>query len=282
MAGEDGLQRHLARELERLDVHDQRLRAPVAGLAGAAAERLGDQRIARDVADQVVAGEQVAAFGVVEDRVRGRVAGAVVDVQGAVGELERPAVGEDVGDGRAAAPAAVGLRHRAERGHHVARDAVAQHQRLREPVVLVAVLLEVLDDRDEQVERAYLGLGALGDDPDQPEVVGVLVGDDDPLEVLEPAAELLEAVFERDERLRRVRADVDERQRVVLDQEAVDSPDAERRGDGELVNARRHERMSASTSSRFRSMSCWDTRLSRFSRSSGSVLEGRTLKCQSS
>ena len=39
--------------------------------------------------------------------------------------------------------------------------------------------------------------------------------------------------------------------------------------------------MTASTSSRFRSMTSWE-RASRLSRRSGSVFDGRTLKCQSS
>ena len=43
-----------------------------------------------------------------------------------------------------------------------------------------------------------------------------------------------------------------------------------------------HERISPSTSSRFVSMSSWETSDSRLRRSRGSVLEGRTLKCQSS
>ena len=43
----------------------------------------------------------------------------------------------------------------------------------------------------------------------------------------------------------------------------------------------RQERISASTSSRFSSMCACDTSDSRLSRSSGSVLDGRTLKCQS-
>ena len=47
--------------------------------------------------------------------------------------------------------------------------------------------------------------------------------------------------------------------------------------------ARRGQRLiSASTSSRFASMCARETRLSRHSRSSGSVFDGRTLKCQSS
>ena len=65
----------------------------------------------------------------------------------------------------------------------------------------------------------------------------------------------------------------------VGDQVAVDPADPERRGDRQAMD---HERISVSSSSRRRSMSSWEIRLSRFSRRSGSVLEGRTLKCQSS
>ena len=114
----------------------------------------------------------------------------------------------------------------------------------------------------------------------------MLVGDDDPLEVLDAAAVLGQRALELVERLARVRAGVDERQRVVLDQVAVDAPDRERRRDRQAVVAglrgAGHERMRPSTSSRLASMSCWETSDSRVSRSSGSVFEGRTLKCQSS
>jgi hypothetical protein len=42
--------------------------------------------------------------------------------------------------------------------------------------------------RRQRVERADLGAGAVGEDLRQPDVVDVLVGDDDPLEVLDAAA----------------------------------------------------------------------------------------------
>ena len=84
---------------------------------------------------------------------------------------------------------------------------------------------------------------------------------------------------------------VDERERLVLDQVAVDAADRERRRDRQAVDAGlggggegvvAHARISASTSSRFSSMWSGETSDSRFSRSSGSVFDGRTLKCQSS
>ena len=143
-----------------------------------------------------------------------------------------------------------------------------------------AWVVEVLQHRDEKVERADLGAGAVGDDPDEPEVVEVLVGDHDPLELLDPMTVRREGLLERDERPAGVRADVDQRERVVLDQVAVDRPDPERGGDRQALD-RGHERISARISSRRCSMSCWEIRLSRLSRSSGSVFEGRTLKCQS-
>ena len=49
-----------------------------------------------------------------------------------------------------------------------------------------------------------------------------------------------------------------------------------------LLRGGRHPRINPSTSSRRRSMSSRETNDSRFSRSSGSVFDGRTLKCQSS
>ena len=74
------------------------------------------------------------------------------------------------------------------------------------------------------------------EDLDQPDVVDVLVGDDDPLEVLDPAAVLGQRALQRVERRARVRPAVDQRQRVVLDQVAVDAPDRERRRDRQAVD----------------------------------------------
>ena len=192
------------------------------------------------------------------------------------------AVGEPAVDRRAPAPGAERARDRAQRGDHVARDAVAQHQRLGELVVALGIGAELLQHGREQVERDHLGARAAGEDPEQAHVVDVLVGDDDPLQVLDRVAVLAQRAVELVQRLARVRPGVDERQRVVLDQVAVDAPHGERRGDRQAVDVRGHERIRSSTSSRRRSMSCWETRLSRFRRSSGSVFDGRTLKCQSS
>ena len=107
-------------------------------------------------------------------------------------------------------------------------------------------------------------------------------------EVLDTAAVLAERTFEHGERGGGVRPCVDERERVVLYEVRVHAPDGERRRYGQAVDAGRlggrplaHERIRPRTSSRRRSMSSRETSDSRFRRSSGSVLEGRTLKCQS-
>jgi hypothetical protein len=234
------------------------------------------------VADQVVAADQHAALGVPEQRVARRVPGPVQRLQRAAGERELLAVGHPTVDRRAPAPGAERARDRTQRGDDVARDAVAQHQRLGQLVVAFGVRSELLDQRREQVEHDHLGARTASEDADQPHVVEVLVGDDDPFEVLDPAAVRAQRLLELVERLAGVRAGVDERQRFVVDQVAVHAPHRERRRDRQAVDPGGHDLMRSSTSSRRRSMSCSETRLSRFRRSSGSVLDGRTLKCQSS
>ena len=94
----------------------------------------------------------------------------------------------------------------AQRDHHVLGDPVAEHQPGRERVVALDVLAEVLDERDGDVDRRDLGARALGDDLDQAEVVDVLVGDDDELDVLDRVAEVGELALELVERLAGVRA----------------------------------------------------------------------------
>ena len=132
------------------------------------------------------------------------------------------------------------------------------------------------------------------DDVDQPEVVDVLVGEHHQLDVLDRVAVLGELVLQLVERAPGVGPRVDERQRVVLDQVGVDAPDRERRRDPQQVDARvggarerrlggelgcAHERISARTSSVRASISSL-VNASRFRRRSGSVFDGRTLKCQ--
>ena len=113
------------------------------------------------------------------------------------------------------------------------------------------------------------------------------------LEVLDAVPATRERLLQRVERRTRVRARVEQRQRVVLDEVRVDLADLKRRGDRQAVDAGvggprervrllAHERMIPRISSRRCSMSSCDTSDSRHSRSSGSVFDERTLKCQSS
>src|SRR4029077_8830191 len=133
----------------------------------------------------------------------------------------------------------------------------------------------------------------LDDDLDQAEVVDVLVGEDDQLQVVDRVAALSELALQLVERFAGVGAGVDQSQGLVLDQVAVDPADGKGRGDAEPVDAGQrgllqgllgvqgHALINPRTSSRFASMSWRETSDSRLRRSSGSVLDGRTLKCHS-
>jgi hypothetical protein len=229
-----------------------------------------------------VRGDQDAALAVVEDGVGGAVAGAVVHVERPVAKAHLVAVVQHARDIGAGAPGAKRLRHRAQRAHHVLRDAVAEHHGPSELVVLLRLLRVVLDERNRHVDCRHLRAGALRHERDQAEMVDVLVGEDHELDVLEPMAELCQAARERVEGGGGIGACVDEGERLVVDQVDVHPPDRERCRDRDAVDSVAHARISSSTSSRFSSMCSRETTDSRFSRSSGSVFDGRTLKCQSS
>jgi hypothetical protein len=117
-------------------------------------------------------------------------------------------------------------------------DAVAQHQLLGEAVFEVGLLAVAREERRERVERRDLRAGAAREDRGQAEVVHVLVGDHEQLDVLDRVPVRGQRLLELVQRLGRVRARVDERQRRVLDQVGVDAPDHERRGDRQAVDAR--------------------------------------------
>jgi hypothetical protein len=292
VAGEDDLRRQLARPLHRLEVGDERLGAP-----GRAVERPRDQRVRGDVLDQVVGGQQDPPVRVPEDGVGGAVSGAVLDLELSLTQLEQLPVVERPRHRRLAAPGPEAAGHLAQCGDHLLRDAVAAHEGCRLLVVALGVVAEVLDERHQEVEGGDLGAGALGDDVDQPEMIDVLVGDDHELEIVDPVPERFQLPLELVERLPRVGAGVQQRQRLALQQIGVDSPDPEWGRDPQhpdagvrdplpdldrrLLELFRHERISPSTSSRFSSMCSWETSDSRLRRSSGSVFDGRTLKCQS-
>ena len=244
--------------------------------------------------EQVVGGDQDPALLVPEDRVRGAVAGPVQGPQGAVAEGDLLAVVERPGDLDVGAPAAEAARDALQGGRDLLGDAAAQHQLDREAVLGLGVLVEVGEALGGDADRGDLGAGVLDDDLDQPEVVDVLVGDDHQLQVVDRVAALAELALQLVERLARVGPGVDQGQRLVLEQVAVDPADRKGGGDREAVDSgqrrlleRRlggqlgHARIIARTSSRFASMCSRETSDSRLRRSSGSVLEGRTLKCQS-
>ena len=75
---------------------------------------------------------------------------------------------------------------------HVLGDPVAQHQLDREVVLALGVLVEVGERSAGDADRRHLGAGVLDDDLDQAEVVDVLVGDDDQLDVVDRVAALAE------------------------------------------------------------------------------------------
>ncbi len=205
---------------------------------------------------------------------------------------------------------------------------MAQHDARREAVVELGLRAEVAQAAAEALQRRHLRAGAPREDRGEADVVDVLVGEHQQLQVLDRVPARGERLFELVERLRGVGPGVDQRERVVLDQVGVDAADREGGGNREAVDPLRrgalqrcllplrvwpsrldsrrapsparpseefsprllwtrmrpaaHERISASTSSRRRSISSWERSDSRQRRSSGSVLEGRTLKCQSS
>ena len=142
--------------------------------------------------DQVVGGDQDPALLVPEDRVGGAVAGPVEDLQGAVAEGDLLAVGERPGHLDVRAPAAEAARDAPQRRRHLLGDAVAQHQLDREAVLALGVLVEVGEPLGGDADRRHLGAGVLDDDLDQAEVVDVLVGEDDQLEVVDRVAALAE------------------------------------------------------------------------------------------
>ncbi len=164
--------------------------------------------------------------------------GAVLDLEGAVTESERLPVGQGPGDLRLRAPRPKAAGDLAERTDHFLRDPVAQHQRRGLLVVALRVAAEVLHEWDDRVERRHLGLGAAGDDVHQPEVVDVLVADDHQLQVFDPVPERVQLVLELVEGLAGVRPGVDQSERLVLDQVAVDAAYLERGRDSQGADPR--------------------------------------------
>ena len=128
-------------------------------------------------------------------------------------------------------------------------------------------------------------------------MINVLVGEDHQLDVVDRVAVLDQLLLQLVEGLARVGAAVDQRERLVLDQIAVDPSHLKWGGYAQAVDSRLagaverllgaeltgrlQDLINPKTSSRRDSMSSRETSDSRFSRSSGSVLDGRRLKCHS-
>jgi len=115
---------------------------------------------------------------------------------------------------------------------------VLGHDALGERVVGIHPLAVAGDPRRQDVDGSDLRAGAPREDRRQAEVVHVLVGDDDELEVLDPPPVLGKRLLERVERRARVRSGVDKGQRVVVEEIRVDAADLERRRDRQAVDAR--------------------------------------------
>ena len=90
---------------------------------------------------------------------------------------------------------------------------------------------------DRDVDRGNLGAGVGGDKRHEAEMVDVVVCHHYELDVLERMAEGRDAALQRVERGARVRARIDQCQRLVLDQVDVHAADRERRRYREPVNA---------------------------------------------
>ena len=113
---------------------------------------------------------------------------------------------------------------------------MAQHDLLRELVVEVCLAAVAREVWGQHVQRRHLGARAPREDRGQPEVVHVLVADDQELEVLDRVAQRSERLLEFVERLGGVGPGVHERQRIVLDQVGVDATHLKRGRDREPVD----------------------------------------------
>ena len=233
-----------------------------------------------------------------EDRVRGAVAGAVEGLQGAVAEARSPRRRRAAWSPRPCEPQPRKLRETlCSAAVDLLGDAVAEHQLDREARPRASASSSKLASRSAATPIAATSA------PECSTTISTrprwsmcwwvtMTSSRSSIEWPRSAELALQLV----ERLARVGAGVDQGQRLVLDQVAVDPPDREGGGDRAGSGSRPAPparapppgsaprltpRISPSTSSRLASMSSRETSDSRLSRSSGSVLEGRTLKCQS-
>ena len=169
--------------------------------------------------DQVVAAEQLAALGVVEDRVRRRVAGAVVDpsVRSRSASASPSAAGASTVAARAPARG-TRVETDAQRVAHVLRDPVARHDALGEASSASMRLRRSRASHGASASSAATSAPERPrEDLDQPDVVDVLVGEDDQLEVLDAPAVLGQRALQLVSALPEFGPVSTQRQRVVLD-----------------------------------------------------------------
>ena len=214
------------------------------GRSRRAVARPGDQRVRGDVAEQVVGGDQDAPLAVVEDRVGGAVAGAVVHVQRAVAQLERLAVAQRARHVDARAPGAERardrLRARATTSSGIPLRSITSRAKSSSACGLVG---EVLDERHGQRRspppRRRSATRRATTSPRWSMCWWVTITSS--MSSSEWPSSAMPRCSSSNE-VPEFGPGVDQRQRLVLDQVDVHAPDRERRGDREPVDARPRRR----------------------------------------
>ena len=116
---------------------------------------------------------------------------------------------------------------------------MAEHDLRGEVVVGRGLFAVALHELHRRLDRGDVRARARRHDPDETEVVDVLMGEDHEADVLDAMTVRPELPFELVQRASGVRPGVHEGERIVLDQVHVHPPDGEWRGDREPVDARR-------------------------------------------
>ena len=216
---------------------------------GRADRRVGD-RVGGDPLEQVIAGDQDAVAR--EHRVGRAVARPLAHVPRAPAGDELVAVGQDPGHRHVAEEAAERPADALQRLDGRLRHAVPAHERDGVGVVRIHARVDVGHERGERRRPGDVGARAPSQLAGEADVVGVLVGQEDQLEVLDGEAERGEARVEPRLRLLHQRAGVDQRQRLAAQQPGTDVPDLERRGQRDVVDALgQHARHPTASAGRF-------------------------------
>ena len=184
--------------------------------------------------DQVVADDREPLVLDDEDRVRRAVPRALADEEAAAAGLDDVAVADRAVDRDGAAVDAVLAGDGVELGDRGLGHAVQAHHLGLVGVLQLHLPGEVGEKAAQELVRDDRGTAPLAHRVGEPDVVVVLVGEDDLLDVLHPEAAGSQRGVELDDRFRPVRTGVDECQRVALEEITVDGPHRERhrQGDG--------------------------------------------------